>query len=171
LPASPSRACSVVLASERSGNPWIGAVLVLAGVAAFVWLVFRSGEAGRSRVVEALREVEAQVLSQRSAAKDAQEKVNTASAQIIELALPSDSKTLRDLADGLILAERHRQMEANWLNSREELGSEVAQAGNAVAQALRDAGIVETTDLAAAFQEYELACQSRADQWARAGTR
>lgn len=146
-------------------------MLVLAGVAAFVWLVFRSGEAGRSRVVEALREVEAQVLSQRSAAKDAQEKVNTASAQIIELALPSDSKTLRDLADGLILAERHRQMEANWLNSREELGSEVAQAGNAVAQALRDAGIVETTDLAAAFQEYELACQSRADQWARAGTR
>ncbi len=152
-------------------NPWIGAALVLSGVAAFVWLVFRSGEAGRSRVVEALRDVEARVLSQRNAAKDAQQKVNTARAQIIELALPADGNTLRKLADGLVLAERHRQMEADWLNSREELGSEVAQAGKAVAAALRDAGIVGTTDLAPAFQEYERACQSRADQWARAGTR
>jgi DNA repair protein SbcC/Rad50 len=152
-------------------NPWIGAVLVLSGVAAFVWLVFRSGEAGRSRMVEALRELEAQVLSQRSAAKDAQEKVNTAHAKIVELALPVDGKTLRDIADGLVLAEIHRQTEADWLNSREELGAEAAQAGNAVAQALRDAGIVETTDLAAAFQEYERACQSRADQMARAATR
>ena len=62
-------------------------------------------------------------------------------------------------------------MEAEWLNSREELVAEVAQAGNAVAAALRDAGIVGTTDLAAAFQEYERACQSRAEEWSRAGTR
>jgi hypothetical protein len=152
-------------------NPWIGAALVLLGFAAFVWLVFRSGEAGRSRVAEALREVEARVLSQRNAAKDAQEKLNTTRAQIIELALPADGKTLREFADGLVLAERHRQMEADWLNSREELGSEVAQAGNAVAAALRDAGIVGTTDLTAAFQEYERACRSRAEQWVRTGTR
>ena len=152
-------------------NPWIGAVLVLSGVASFVWLVFRSGGTDRSRVLEALREVEAQVLSQRKAVEHAHEMVNTARVQIIELGLPADCRALRELADGLILAERHREVEFDWSKSHEELRSEVAAASDAFAQALRDAGIVETTDLTAAFQEYERACQSRANKAARAATR
>ncbi len=152
-------------------NPWIGAALVIAGLTAFVWLVFRSGDTGRARVLEALREVEGQVLSQRKAVKDVQEKVNAARKQSIELSLPADCRVLRELADGLVLAEQHRQAAADWSKSHEELRSEAAAASAASAQALRDAGIVETTNLTAAFHEYEQACQSRAEQAARAATR
>ena len=78
------------------GNPLIGSALVISGVTALVWLIFRSGEAGRTRALEKLRAVEAQVLSQRQAVEDATEKVKTARAQIAKLALPADSKGLRE---------------------------------------------------------------------------
>jgi hypothetical protein len=152
-------------------NPWIGAVVVLLGVAAFVWLVFRSGDTGRARVLEELRPIETQVLSQRRAAEDARLKVARARAEIAEKGLPIDSRALRELADGIVLAERHRQIEVEWSSSHEELRSEISAAGEALARALRDAGIANTTDLSVAFKEHERECQSRAVQAARAAVR
>jgi len=152
-------------------NLWIGAALLLAGVIAFVWLVFRSGDTSRAGALETFLKVEAQVLSQRRATEDAREKINTARAQIIELGLPVNSTGLRELGDGLVLAERHRQVEAEWSKSHEELRSQVAEASDTLEQALRHAGIIDTTDLTAAFQEYERGCQSRAEQAVRGATR
>ena len=152
-------------------NPWIGATLVLSGAAVFIWLVFRSSDTDRARVLEELRQIEAKVLSQRQAAEDARLTVDAARAQIIELGLPIDSRALRELADGLVLAERHRQTIADWSNSHEEQRSKIVTVGDAFAQALRDAEIADTKDLSAAFQEYERECQSRLDQVARAAAR
>jgi exonuclease SbcC len=152
-------------------SPWIGAALVLAGVVAFVWLVFRPGDTRRARMLETFLKVEAEVLSQRKVAEDAREKVNRARVQIIELGLPANGRALRELADGLVLAERRQQVEADWSKSYEELRCAVAEASHAFSEALRHAGVAETTDLTAAFQEYERACQSRAEQAVRAATR
>jgi hypothetical protein len=152
-------------------NPWIGGVLVLLGVAAFVGLVFRSGDAGRARLLVNLREVEGQVLSQRRAAEDAAEKMNTARAQVVERGLPLDGRALRELADGLVLAEQRHRAAADWSQRHEERWSDVTAARETFGQALRDAQVVVTTDLAAAFEEYERACQSREAEASRAANR
>lgn len=152
-------------------NPWIGGVLVLLGVAAFVGLVFRSGDARRARLLENLREVEGHVLSKRKAVEEASEKMNTARAQVVEHGLPVDSRALRELADGLVLAEQHRQVVTDWSQRHEERRSEVTASGETLGQALRDAQVVVTTDLTAAFEEYERTCQSREAQAVRAANR
>ena len=152
-------------------NQWIGATLVLSGVAAFVWMVFRLGGANGPRLREALLKLETQVSSQRRAVEDARGKVDAADVQITELGLPVSGAALRDLADELVLAAHLRQVQADWSDSQERLRSEVVGASKAFAEALRQAGIVETSDLTTAFQEYEQACGSRAEQATRAATR
>jgi exonuclease SbcC len=152
-------------------NQLIGAALVISGVIAFVWLVFRSGEARRARALEEVRAVEAQVLSQCKAVEDAREQVKVARTRTIELGLPTDSKALRELADGLVLMERHQQIVGDWFRSHEELVSDVAATRQVLEQALKQRGIVGVTDVLAAYQEYERACQSSAEQAVRASRR
>ncbi len=152
-------------------NPWIGAALVLSCAIAFVLLVYRSGYMRRARAVEDLVKAQAQLLSQRKAVEDANEKVKAARVHISGLGLPADGTALRKLADALIWAERQRQEEMDWSTVHQKLLSEVADTGGALSQALRSAGIVETTDLAAAFEEYDRECRSRAEQAARAEKR
>jgi len=152
-------------------NPLIGAALVILGVTAFVWLVFRSDEAHRARALEEVRAVEAQVLSQRKAMEEAREQVKVASARTIRLGLPLDSRALRELADGLVLTERHQQIVADWSKSHEELRSDVTSARRVLEEELKQRGIAEVPDPMAAYQEYERGCQSRAEQAARASRR
>lgn len=153
------------------GNLLIGSALLISGVAALVWLIFRSGEAGHRRALEELRVVEAHVLAERKAVEDARGKVTAARSQIAKCGFPVDSKALRELADELVLAERHRQTVAEWSNSHEALGSDVNAAVQGLRQALTQRGIAEITDLIGGYNEYERACQGRAEQAARAVTR
>jgi uncharacterized protein YhaN len=152
-------------------NTLVGVALVISGVTAFVWLVFRSGEARRTRALEEVRAVEAQVLSQRKIVEDAREQVKVASARTIGLGLPADSKTLREIADGLVLAERHQQTVLDWSGSHEDLRSDVTATKQLLEKALRERGIAGASDPMAAYQEYERACQSCAEQTARASMR
>lgn len=135
-----------------SWNRSIGAALVLAGIMAFVWLVFRSGAK------------EALVRSQIKAGEEARENVNRARAQVIAAGLPADGNALRKIAEELVRAELQLQAREEWSRKHQELADEATSAGNTLAQALRRAGIVEITDLSAAFGEYQRACQSRAEQ-------
>ncbi len=153
------------------GNSLIGSALVIAGAAALVWLVFRSGDARRRRALEEVRAVEAQVLSQRQAVADATEKVKAARAQIAKLALPEDSRRLRGVADELVLAEGHRQNVAEWSKSHELLRSQVNASSQVLGQALRQRGVAQFTDPLEGYREYARACQLRAEQAARAGKR
>lgn len=141
------------------------------GVAALVWTVFRTGDASRTRLREAVLKLEAQVLPQQRAVGAAREKAEAARAQITELGLPINGAALRDLADELVLAEHHRQVEEDWSGRHGDLRSDVAHASEALAEAIGRAGIVATTDVDKTFQEYEGACQWRAEQAARAETR
>lgn len=152
-------------------SPWIGSALLIAGVVALVWLIFRSGEAGRTRALEELRVVEAHVLAQRKAIEEARAQVKAARSQIARCRLPVDSKALRQLADELVLAGRNRQAVAEWSTSHEALRSSVNAAIHVLRQALRQRGIGEITDLIEGYDEYERACQLRAEQAVRAATR
>jgi DNA repair protein SbcC/Rad50 len=152
-------------------NQLIGAALIISGVAAFVWLVFRSGEGRHTRALEEVRAVEAQVLLQRKAAEDAREQVKVANTRTTELGLPSDPKALRDLADALVLKGRHEQIVGDWSRSHEGLVSDVAATRQVLEQELKQRGVVGVTDVLAAYQEYERACQATAEQAARASMR
>ena len=149
----------------------IGAALVLSGVVAFFWLVFRSSEARRARVLEEVRAIEVQVLSQRKAVEDAREQVKVARARTVELGLPTDSKALRELADGLVLMQRHQEIGLEWSRNHEVLVSDVAITREVLQQALKERGIVAGVDILGAHQEYERACESNADQAVRASRR
>lgn len=153
------------------GNPLIGSAFVIGGAAALLWLVFRSGDAGRTRAFEELRTVEAQVLSQRQTVEDATEKVKAARAQVAKFGLPVDSKGLREMADELVLAEGHRQNIAEWSKRHEALRFSANECREAFAQALRQRGIEQLDDLLQEYCEYERACQLRADQAAQATRR
>jgi hypothetical protein len=78
-------------------NPWIGAALVLSCAIAFVLLVYRSGYMRRARAVEDLVKAQAQLLSQRKAVEDANEKVKAARVHISGLGLPADGTALRNV--------------------------------------------------------------------------
>ncbi|MGD1081976.1 MAG: AAA family ATPase [Candidatus Sulfotelmatobacter sp.] len=146
----------------------IGAALVITGVTTFIWLVFRSSEARRMRALEGVRAIEAQVLSQRKALEDAREQVNVARTRTIELGLPTDSKALRELADGLVLMQQHQEIVADWSRTHEVIVSNVVVTKQALEHALEQRGIVVGTEVLAAYQQYECECQSRAEQAARA---
>jgi len=152
-------------------NRLIGAVLVVSGVTAFVWLVLRSGEARRARALEEVGAVEAQVLSQRKAVDDAREQLKEASERAIAFGLPADPKALRELADGLVLTERNQQTVADWSTSHEALHFDVITARQLLEEALRQRGTTGVTDPVAAYLEYERACHLRAEQAARASRR
>jgi hypothetical protein len=120
-------------------NHWIGAALVLLGIVALVRLAVRADEKGREQAMGALLKTEAQLVAQRKAMETAQRTVSAARTQLVDAGLPVDSVKLRDLADGLVLAAQQRQLEANWSERHEELQSGLAEAGNALADALRRA--------------------------------
>jgi recombinational DNA repair ATPase RecF len=151
-----------------SWNHWIGAALVLFGIIAFVWFVVRSGEKDREQALGAFLKIEAQLLSQSRAMEVARETVNAARSQIVEAGLPLNSTALRELADGLVLAERNRQLQEDWSRRCEKLQFDLAGASDALTQALRHAGVAELVDLTAAFHEYEQTCHARAQQADRA---
>lgn len=152
-------------------NRLIGAALVISGITTFVWLVFRSGEARRIRALEEVRAVEAQVLSRRQAEEDAREQVNVARTRTIELGLPTSSKALRELADALVIRDRYQQILGEWSRNNEELTSDVATKRQVLEHALKQRGVDEVSDVLAAYQEYERACQSTAEQAAHASSR
>jgi hypothetical protein len=149
----------------------IGAALILSGVVAFFWLVFRSNEARRARAFEEVRAIEVQVLSRRKAVDDARGLVKVARTRAFELGLPTDPKALRELADGLVLMQQHQEIVGDWSRTHETLVSNVAVTRQALEHALKQRGIVVGTDVSAACQEYERACESNAEQAVRASRR
>lgn len=152
-------------------SPWIGSALLIAGIVALIWLIFRSGEAGRTRALDELRVVEAQVLAQRKAMDEARAKVTAARSQIARCGLPVDSKALRQLADEIVLAGRNLQAVGEWSTSNEALRSSVNAAIDVLRQALTQRGIGEVNDLIQGYGEYERACRLRAEQSVGASTR
>ena len=103
--------------------------------------------------------------------EDASVKVNAARAQIVAAGLPVNPIDMRELADGLVLADRHRQLQEDWDRNDEKLQSELTKATEEFARALVDAGASNMADLTAAFEAYEQACRSRAQQAERASAR
>ena len=153
------------------GNPLIGSALVIGAVAALLWLVFRSGDAGRTRALEELRTIEGQVLSQRQAVEDATDKVKAARAQVAKFGLPVDGKGLREMADEFVRAEGHRRNVALWSKRHEALRSSANVCREALARALRQRGMEQLDDLLQAYSEYERGCLSRAEQAVQATRR
>jgi exonuclease SbcC len=152
-------------------SPWIGSALLIAGVVALVWLIFRSGEAGRTHALEELRVVEAQVLAQRKAMDEARAQVTAARSQIARSGLPVDSKALRQLADEIVLVGRNLQAVGEWSTSNEALRFSMNAAIDVLRQALTQRGIGEVNDFIEGYDEYERACLLRAEQSVGASTR
>lgn len=154
-----------------SGNHWIGVALVLLGIIAFIWRALRPGEEDREQALGALLKIEAQLFSQREAMERGRATMQAVRGQIVEAGLPLNSTALRELADGLVVVERNRQLQEDWSRGYEELQSDLAGARHALTQALGQAGAAEGDDLTAAFHEYERSCQARAQQADRAARR
>jgi exonuclease SbcC len=155
----------------RFGSHIMGSAIVISAVAALVWLVFHSADAGHTEALERLRVVETQLLPQRQAIEDKTERLKAARAEIAKLDLPLDSKALREMADELVLAEGRRQNLAEWYRNDEVLRSEVNRLSKVLGPALQQQGIKGLTDLDEAYAEYERTCQLRAEQATRAAKR
>lgn len=91
--------------------------------------------------------------------------------KVFELGLPTDSRALRELADGLVFRQRNQEIVDHWSMTHETLVSNVAVTRQALEHALKQRGIAVGTDVLADCQEYERACRSSAEQAARASRR
>jgi hypothetical protein len=152
-------------------TPAIGTLLILAGIAGFVWLAFGSGEARRARVLEEIRTIEVALVPQRTAYEEARERVNSARARVAKLGLPSDPQALRDLADAVTTSEQRRRIRTEWVERREQLHADLHTTGEKLAEALAQQGGDAPDDLLAGYEEYVRECGLRAEQAARAGRR
>lgn len=153
-------------------NRFVGGGIVLAGIATLIWVILRSGDRLKAVALEALRSVEAQVVSQRQASEAARKHIEAAQARVLERGLPTKSSDLRVLAEEITVAQIDRQNSEAWSQVHEKLSAHVSATRKALLQALEDRGIKITNgDLLEAFREYEGVCRMRAEQASRASRR
>jgi DNA repair protein SbcC/Rad50 len=145
-------------------NHQVGVALALAGIVALIGIAVRLREKSRQQALRALLKMEAQLHAQQEAREEAESRVNVARVRLVHAGLPVDSIDLRNLADELLRTHSRRRLQEDWSMHDDKLQLELAAAGETLAKCLRDAGADNAGDLMAAFQAYEQACRSRADQ-------
>jgi exonuclease SbcC len=148
-----------------------GPALIATGLALFGWLVFGFVDAARTRALDDVRTIEVAVLAQRQAIEAAKQQVREARAHAKDLRLGTDPKALRALADDLLLADQEREAATTWSSRQQDLVAQVTVATIALEELLREHGVTDTADVAAAYAQYEAACRLRSELAARATTR
>jgi exonuclease SbcC len=153
-------------------TPVVGALLIVAAIAGFVWLAFGSGEARRAQALEEIRTIEVMLVPQRTAFEEARERASSARGRVAKLGLSHDPLALRDLADAVTTSEQRRRIRSEWVERGEQLRADLRSTGERLAEALAQrGGDTRSDDLLCEFEEYVRACELRAEQAAHAGRR
>jgi exonuclease SbcC len=150
---------------------WLGLLLMIASVAALVWVALHPHEAARARSLERLRSIEVPLTMQQKAVNDALERRRRAQDKLAEHGLPPDISALRTLAAAVTSFDQQVAARTKWLEQEAALRTAAEDDREALMHVLDGRGAVVAGDVLAVYDEYERACRSRAATAATAARR
>jgi exonuclease SbcC len=138
-----------------------GIVAAIAGAGLSAWALASRGDRRRVDAMESLRDLELRIGEGRLAHDSATRRVQNARERVSELGLEPDPAALRNLAEGVRLAQDRARALSAWVNTHEALERVSDDALASLGELLRTGGIGAENPMSAAHA-YISACRERA---------